>query len=169
MDRLEVGKVINTHGLRGEMKVQTWTDTPDVFADLDRIYVSSRTGDIELTVKQVKYQKNNIIVKFAEINTIEEAESFKNCILCADRSALGELPEGVYYIADLIGLQVQTEDGTILGTISDILQTGANDVYEVARPGGKPLLLPAVPDVVRRTDLAAGTVTVRLLEGLLDL
>lgn len=169
MDRLEVGKIINTHGLRGEMKVQTWTDTPDVFADLDRIYVSGKFGDTELTVKHVKYQKNNIIVKFAEINTIEEAESFKNCILTADRNNLGELPEGVFYIADLIGLQVQTEDGTILGTISDILQTGANDVYEVARPGSKPLLIPAIPDVVRQTDLAAGTVTVRLLEGLLDL
>ena len=169
MDRLEVGKIINTHGLRGEVKIQSWTDSPDVFEDLGYVFVSGKLIDQKLTIKQVKYQKNNIIVKFDEINTIEEAERYKNCVLTADRDMLGDLPEGVYYIADLIGLKVQTEDGTVLGTVTDVFQTGANDVYEVSRPENKPLLLPAIPNVVRRIDLADGIIVVQLLEGLLDL
>lgn len=169
MDRLEVGKIINTHGLRGEVKIQSWTDSPDVFEDLGYVFVSGKLIDQKLTIKQVKYQKNNIIVKFDEINTIEEAERYKNCVLTADRDMLGDLPEGVYYIADLIGLKVQTEDGTVLGTVTDVFQTGANDVYEVSRPEDKPLLLPAIPNVVRRIDLADGIIVVQLLEGLLDL
>jgi len=169
LDRLEVGKIINTHGLRGEVKIQSWTDSPDVFEDLGYVFVSGKLIDQKLTIKQVKYQKNNIIVKFDEINTIEEAERYKNCVLTADRDMLGDLPEGVYYIADLIGLKVQTEDGTVLGTVTDVFQTGANDVYEVSRPEDKPLLLPAIPNVVCRIDLADGIIVVQLLEGLLDL
>lgn len=169
MDRLEVGKIINTHGLQGEVKIQPWTDSPAVFASLVQVYAKDQVPNDVLTIKQVKYQKNNLIVKFAEINSIEEAERYKACVLTADRSALGELPEGVYYIADLIGLQVQTEDGTVLGTVSDVFSTGANDVYTVDRPQDKPLLLPAIPDVVRQVDIPAGVITVRLMEGLLDL
>lgn len=169
MDRLEVGKIVNTHGLRGEVKIQPWTDSPDVFADLSYVFLAEKTGELKLTVKQVKYQKNNIIVKFAEINSIEEAERYKNCVLTAERDMLGQLPEGVYYIADLIGLTVQTEDGTVLGKVADVFQTGANDVYTIDRPEGKPLLLPAIPEVVRKVDIAGGTITVQLLEGLLDL
>lgn len=169
MDRLEVGKIINTHGLRGEVKIQPWTDSPEVFADLPYVFLAEKTGELKLTVKQVKYQKNNIIVKFAEINSIEEAERYKNCVLTAQRDMLGQLPEGVYYIADLIGLTVETEDGTVLGKITDVFQTGANDVYTIDRPEGKPLLLPAIPEVVRQVDIPGGKITVRLLEGLLDL
>ena len=99
MDLLEVGKIINTHGLRGEVKVIPWTDTPDVFEDLETLYL--KNNDV-LTISSVKYQKNNLIVKFKELGDINEAEKLKNQVLYAERSALGELPDGVYYIADLI-------------------------------------------------------------------
>ena len=166
MDLLEVGKIINTHGLRGEVKVIPWTDTPDVFEDLETLYL--KNNDV-LTISSVKYQKNNLIVKFKELGDINEAEKLKNQVLYAERSALGELPEGVYYIADLIGLSVRKESGEGVGKIKDVLQTGANDIYVVAREGAKDLLVPVIPNVVLSVDIDGGEVTVSLPDGLEDL
>ena len=166
MDLLEVGKIINTHGLRGEVKVIPWTDTPDVFEDLETVYL--KNNDV-LTISSVKYQKNNLIVKFKELGDINEAEKLKNQVLYAERSALGELPEGVYYIADLIGLSVRKETGEEVGKIKDVLQTGANDIYVVAREGAKDLLVPVIPNVVLSVDIDGGEVTVSLPDGLEDL
>ena len=166
MDLLEVGKIINTHGLRGEVKVIPWTDTPDVFEDLETVYL--KNNDV-LTISSVKYQKNNLIVKFKELGDINEAEKLKNQVLYAERSALGELPEGVYYIADLIGLSARKETGEEVGKIKDVLQTGANDIYVVARGGAKDLLVPVIPNVVLSVDIDGGEVTVSLPDGLEDL
>ena len=166
MNLIEVGKIINTHGLRGEVKAAAWTDTPDVFEGLERVYAKK---EIPLTIRRVKYQKNNLILQFAELSTIEEAEALKNTILYADRADLGELPEGVYYIADLIGMTVQDEDGEKIGTIKEVLQTGANDVYVVRREEKKDLLIPVIEDAVKGVDLEKRTVTVTLLDGLEDL
>ena len=166
MDLLEVGKIINTHGLRGEVKVSPWTDTPDVFEDLETVYLKNNDA---LTISSVKYQKNNLIVKFKELGDINEAEKLKNQVLFAERDALGELPEGVYYIADLIGLSVRKENGEEIGKIKDVLQTGANDIYVVARGGAKDLLVPVIPEVVLSVDIDGGEVTVSLPDGLEDL
>jgi len=168
MNLIEVGKIINTHGLRGEVKVMPWTDTPDVFEDLERVFIKNRQGEKELTIRNIKYQKNNLIIKFAELERIEEAELLKNSILLADREDLGELPEGVYYITDLIGLCVVNEEENKIGTLSDVLQTGANDVYVVKREGAKDLLIPVIDGVVLSVDLEEKKVTVRLMEGLDD-
>ena len=169
MDLLEVGKIINTHGLRGEVKVAAWTDTPDVFEDLDVVYLKKRTENVKLTIKNVKYQKNNLIVKFAEYNDINDVEVLKNSVLYAERSALGELPDGVYYIADLIGMTVKKENGEVIGKIKDVLQTGANDVYVVAREMQKDMLIPVIDEVVLSVDMDTSEVTVSLMEGLEDL
>lgn len=169
MDLLEVGKIINTHGLRGEVKVAAWTDTPDVFEDLDVVYLKKRTENVKLTIKNVKYQKNNLIVKFAEYNDINDVEVLKNSVLYAERSALGELPDGVYYIADLIGMTVKKENGEVIGKIKDVLQTGANDVYVVAREKQKDMLIPVIDEVVLSVDMDTSEVTVSLMEGLEDL
>ena len=165
MDLLEVGKIVNTHGLRGEVKVVTWTDTPDVFEELEYVYCGSE----KLTVQNVKYQKNNLIVKFAEILSIDDAEKYKNKVLTAERDMLGELPEGAYYIADLIGLNVIDDTGRHIGVISDVFNTGSNDIYEVKREGQKPLLLPVIDDVVLDISLDKKQVTVHIMEGLEDL
>ena len=166
---LEVGKIINTHGLKGEVKIVTWTDSPDVFEDLEYVIIKSKKGDITLTIKGVKYQKNNIIVKFKELERIEDAEPLKNSVLYAPREMLGELPDGVYYIADLIGLEVFDDEGQKIGVIADVFSTGANDVYDIKREGQKNLLLPVIDDVVLDVDIEGGKVTVHIMEGLLDL
>ncbi len=167
-NRLEVGKIVNTHGLKGDVKIVTWTDYPDVFEDIEYVYAKRRKEEIKLTLKNIKYQKNNIIVKFSEINSIEEAETFKNSVLTADREMLGELPEGVYYIADLIGCTV-FEDDKELGKISDVFNTGAADIYAVSRPQNKDLLIPVTDETVLRVDIENKRVDVRLIEGLDEL
>lgn len=169
MDMLEVGKIINTHGLKGEVKIATWTDSPDVFEDIEYVIIKSKKGDITLNVAGVKYQKNNIIVKFRELERIEDAEPLKNSVLYVPREMLGELPEGVYYIADLIGLEVFDDEGHKIGIIADVFSTGANDVYDIKREGQKNLLLPVIDDVVLDVDIEGGKVTVHIMEGLLDL
>ena len=166
MNRLEVGKIVNTHGLKGEVKILPWTDYPEVFEDIEEIYLPDGT---KLKIKGVKYQKNNIIVKLEGINYIDEAEKLKGKVITADREFLGELEEGVYYVADLIGLSVVTADGEEIGKISDVLRTGANDVYEVKREGAKDLLIPVIDSVVKDVDIEGGKVLVELMEGLLDL
>ena len=169
MDLLEVGKIINTHGLRGDVKVMPWTDTPDVFEDFETLYIKKGKEMLPVTVATVKYQKNNLIVKFKEYNDINEVEVLKNSVLYADRADLGELPEGVYYIADLIGMTVKKENGDVVGTVDDVLQTGANDIYSVKRNGMKDLLIPVIDEVVLSVDTDSREITVRLLEGLEDL
>ena len=169
MDLLEVGKIVNTHGLKGEVKIVPWTDSPDVFEDLEYVHVKSRIENRILHISNIKYQKNNIIVKFRELNKIEEAEPLKNSVLLAPRDMLGELPEGVYYIADLIGLQVFDENGDFIGEISDVFSTGANDVYAVKRAEKKDLLLPVIENVILKVDIAEKKVIARIMEGLDDL
>lgn len=165
MEFLEVGKIINTHGLRGDVKVMPWTDTPEDFEDIPVVYIKRKTENEKLTVSKIKYQKNNLIIKFNEINDINEAEKYKGLILLADREDLWELEDGVYYIADLIGLDVYDESGKI-GVIEDVLNTGANDIYDVKREGKKNLLLPVIDEVVKEIDLENGRVTVHVMEGL---
>lgn len=169
MDLLEIGKIVNTHGLRGEVKVVAWTDSPEVFEDIEYAFVKRKNDYERLDVKGIKYQKGNIIIKFSQIQDINEAEKYKNQVLYTTREMLGELPDGVYYIADLIGLEVVKEDGEKIGTISDVINTGSSDIYEVKREGQKNLLLPVIDDVVLKVDLDSKLVTVHLLEGLEDL
>lgn len=170
MDFLEVGKIVNTHGLRGEVKVLPWTDYPETFEDIPFVFVKRGAEEIKLAIKNVKYQKNNIILKFKEWDSIEEAQKYKGTILYADRSDMPELEEGAVYIADLIGLPVYEEtDNRLLGVIQDVFSTGSSDIYEVKREGKHPLLIPVIDDVVKNVDIEHGKITVKLLEGLEDL
>ena len=169
MDLLEVGKIVNTHGLRGEVKVVPWTDYPEVFEDIETVYIKKKSDYERLDIAGIKYQKNNLIIRFAQLKDINEAEKYKNRVLYAESASLGELPEGVYYIADLIGLDVVKEDGEKVGVISDVFNTGSNDIYEVKREGQKNLLLPVIDDVVLNIDVENKKVTVRMMEGLEDL
>lgn len=169
MDLLEVGKIVNTHGLRGEVKVVPWTDYPEVFEDIEYVYVERRGEYERLDVAGIKYQKGNIIVRFPQIKDINEAEKYKNQVLYAEREALGELPDGVYYIADLIGSEVVRENGEVIGTIADVINTGSNDIYDVKRKGQKNLLIPVIDEVVLNVDIENKKITVRMMEGLEDL
>ncbi len=164
-DFLEVGQIVNTHGLRGEVRVVPWMDAPDDFLALDTVYTSEGAP---LEVKSARLHKGSILAAFEGIDSLEAAENLKNMVLLAPRSAFGELPEGVYFIADLLGLTVRDET-TVYGTIGDVLQNGGVDIYVVKRQGDKDLLVPANREVVKKVDLKNGTVTVQLPEGLLEL
>lgn len=168
MEFLEVGKIINTHGLRGDVKIVTWTDYPEDFEEIEKVYIKRKTGDEVLNITNVKYQKNNIIVKFKEIADINEAEKYKNLVVYADREDLPELEEGAHYIADLIGLTVVDEEGEVIGELVDVFNTGANDIYDVKRSGKKNLLLPVIDEVVKDIDLESKKITVHVMEGLDD-
>lgn len=165
---LEIGKIVNTHGLRGEVKIVPWTDNPDVFEDLTVIYIKNKSEYKPLNIESVRYQKNNLIVKFKEYSDINDILQYKNAVLYAERDDLGELPEGVYYIVDLIGLEVFTESGEKIGIIADVFNTGASDIYDVKRDGKRNLLLPVIDEVVKNVDIEGGKVIVNVMEGLDD-
>lgn len=167
-NKLEVGKIVNTHGLRGEIKVVPWMDAAEDFEELAHIYIKARHELIPATVAAVRYQKNNLIVKLREFDDINDIEQYKGCVLLADRSELPELEDGAHYIVDLIGLEVYTEEGERVGVIADVFNTGANDIYDVKREGKRNLLLPVIDDVVKDIDIEAGRVTVHIMEGLDD-
>lgn len=165
MDFLEVGKIINTHGLRGEVKIMTWTDYPEDFEKLEYVLALQKGKECRLDIENIKYQKNNIIVKFKQLAAIEEAEAYKNAVLKVHRDALGELPEGVYYIADLLECEVSDENG-IIGILKDVFSTGSNDVYDIKREGKKNLLVPIIDGVLQNVDIENKKILIKVPEGL---
>ena len=120
---------------------------------------------MRLDIENLKYQKNNLIVKFAQLKTIEDAQKLKNKTVYVERDMLGELPDGVYYIADIIGLDAVDEEGNKIGTVADIFNTGSNDIYDIKRDGKKILLLPVIDDVIT-VELENKRVLVKIPEGL---
>ncbi len=161
---LEIGQVVNTHGIRGEIKIQPWCDDPIIFNELEYIYLD----DERYRVLKTRLHKNCEIVAVEGINNINDAELLRNKIVTVPREALGELPEGVYYVADLLGLEVRTTDGKILGKIGDVIRTGSNDVYQVKCPGRKDILIPVIEEAVREVNIDGGYVIVYLMKGLVD-
>ena len=166
MDFLEIGKIINTHGLKGEVKVSAWTDFPEDFASLSYALTKHGGEEKRLEISGVKYQKNNIIVKFREINSIEEAQSYKNAVLYVPKEELPELPENVYYIAELIDCDVFSEEGGKIGVLCDVFSTGSNDVYDIKRENAKNLLVPIIDGVVKSVDTQNKRIVIKIPEGL---
>ena len=168
MELLEVGKIVNTHGLRGEVKVVPWTDYPEDFEDIEYVIVKRKSGDEQLDIESVRYQKGNVLLKFKQIKDINEAEKYKTLTLYAPREMF-DLPEGTHFIADLIGLDVvNIETGEKIGEVADVFNTGSNDIYDVKREGKKNLLIPVIDDVVKEIDIENGKITVYMMEGLDD-
>ncbi len=165
---LEAGKIVNTHGLRGEVKILPWVDDAKLFQKLSTFYLDKqKEKSIEIT--HVRFQNTTIIAKIKGIDDINDAEYYKNKILYVEREHIGEPPEGRYYICDLIGMEVANEEGELLGTVKDVTSAGSANVYVVARPHQKDLLLPAVPSVVKKVDIDQNQMVVHLLEGLDEL
>lgn len=161
---LEIGQIVNTHGLRGEVKVMPWCDDSAVFDELAYVCIDNKEFDIERS----RMQKNMVILKLKDIDDIDTAETFRNRVLTVPREELGELPEGTYYICDLLGCEVFTVDGTLLGKIDDIIKTGSNDVYSVRSGEGKQILIPVIDEVMRGVDIENKKITVEPLKGLID-
>ena len=164
---LELGQIVNVKGLKGEVKVNPFTEDNTRFETLKKVFVKKTRGEmIELSISKVGYNKNQVIIKFKEINTIEEAETLRNSYILVDRESLEPLPEGVYYIADLLGLDVYTTEDEYLGKVDDIFSTGSNDVYVVKDELGKQRLLPGIDEVLIKIDIQNGKIIVNLIEGL---
>lgn len=160
---LETGKIVNVHGLKGEVKVYPWCDSPEFLCEFDTLYTDR--GTKEVTVQSARVQKNMVIMKLEGVDTVEQAQAMRNRVLYMDRDDV-ELEDGAYFIQDLIGLEVYDADtDAYYGTLVDVLETGANDVYTVRNEElHKEYLIPAIPDVVVSTDLDANRMTVRPLE-----
>lgn len=166
---LRIGVITRTHGIRGEVKVYPTTDSPLRFRELESVLLKTAGREKSLRIDEVRFFKSLVILKFHGIDTMEEAERYKGAELYIDRSMGEPLGENEYYIADLIGLSVYDETGTCLGTVKDVLQTGANDVYVTERKGQKDLLLPAIRDCILNIDLEHSRMDIHLMDGLLDL
>ena len=165
-DLFQVGGITAPHGGRGEVKVFPTTDDNARFKNLKTVLLDQGRGTRELEIEGVKFFKNMVILKFKGIDDRNDVERMRQAKLLVTRENAVELGKDEYFIADLIGIQVVSDEGEELGTISDVLQTGANDVYVVSKDGAKDLLIPAIHACIQNVDVAAGQMEVHLLPGL---
>lgn len=168
-DLLQVGIITSTHGVRGEVKVYPTTDDSRRFRRLKEVVLDTGKEKMNLEIEGVKFFKQFVILKFKGLDNINDIEKYRQKSLYVTRKNAVRLQRDEYFIADLIGLKVQDEDGTELGTVKDVIETGANDVYEVEMADGRSLLLPAIKQCILNVDVENGTMQVHVLEGLLDL
>ena len=164
---LEVGQIVSTYGIKGFVKVNPFTDEMSRFEELKNVYIVRKDSMKNVKIEEVKYSKNQVLLKIEGINTIEEAEKYRNCILKIDRKDAKKLPEGTYFIADLLDSEVYTEENEYLGKVDDIFPTGSNDVYVIKNDLGKQILLPGIGSVIKDIDIENKKITVHLLEGLI--
>lgn len=169
VERFRVGQIAGTHGLKGEVKVFPTTDEPERFRKLKTVYLTGNRDELQLTISHVAFSGKFVIVRFKEFSSIEEVERLRGRDVEIDRKDAIPLEEGEYYIPDLIGLTCYEEDGRVLGTLTDVLRTGANDVYEVTAEDGKEYLLPKIPQCIKEVNVEAGYLKVYLMPGLEDL
>ncbi len=163
---LECGKVVTTHGVRGEVKILPWTDTPDVLCNFKVLYLNN--GEVPLKVLSSRVQKNTVLIKFAGYDLIEKSRELIGKVLFADRNDFN-LNEGAVFIQDLIGLEViDIDTQKNYGKITDVSPTGANDVFHIKGNDGKMRYLPHIKSMVIDIDLDKGIVLARPLEGLFD-
>lgn len=165
-DLLQVGVIASTHGIRGEVKVFPTTDDAGRFKKLKEVILDTGNEKKLLTVAGVKFFKQFVILKFREFDSINEVEQYRKRPLYVTREQAVPLEEGEFFIADLIGISVYDEDRSLLGTLKDILQTGANDVYIVETPEHTELLLPAIRECIRSVDLTDRSMIIHRMKGL---
>lgn len=166
---LRVGTIASTHGIRGEVKVFPTTDDVKRFKKLKHCFLDTGKERIPLEVESVKFFKQFAILKFKDCDNINDVEKYKGKDLLVDRANAVKLQKDEYFIADLIGLKVVTDEGNDFGTLKDVLQTGANDVYVIDGTDGKEYLFPVIRECVLDISLEKGIVTVHIMPGLLDL
>lgn len=160
---IDVGEIVNTHGLRGEVKVNVRTDAPEVFEIFEELYLKGEKHEVQ----SVRYQKNCVLLKLSGIDDVDEAEKYRGQILYAEKEIFSELPEDTYLVADIIGLTLKDAD-TEYGVITDVITTGSNDVYTVKGGDGKYIYVPAIKSVIKEINISEGFVMVEMPKGLLD-
>ena len=158
---LEAGQIVNTHGIKGEVKIVPWCDTPEFLCGFDVLYVDGKP----VTVEHARAHKSNVIAKLSGVDDVNAAMCFKNKVVHIDRADV-QLPEGRHFIADLIGLEVRSaETGAVLGVIEDVLTPPANEVY-VVQGKGREYMIPAVEEFLAETNIEGGYIRVHLIEGM---
>ena len=168
-DMFIVGKIVNTHGVKGELRIMPSTDDPKRFSKFKKMYVERKSVE-EYEIESVRYHKNFVLIKFKGIDDMTSAELFKGALLKINREDGAPLAKDEYYISDLFGLKVYTEEERYLGEIVDVIYTGSNDVYAVRKEDrAKDLLLPAIKQVIKEVNMLERKMTVALLEGLEEL
>ncbi len=162
---LEIGKIVSVFGVKGELKVEPWCDDPALICEFDTLYYKSGTP---VLIERSRVHKGQALIKIKGVDSPEEGVKLRGRVLYMDRDDV-TLDDGVYFWQDLIGLSVSdSKTGEEYGKISDVMQTGANDVYEITDSKGDKKYIPAIPDVIDRIDLEAGSMTITPLEGLFD-
>lgn len=167
-DLLQVGIITTTHGVNGEVKVFPTTDDPARFKKLKQVVLDTGREKLSLSVAHVKFFKNLVILKFKDYDNINDVEKWKSKGLYVTRENAVKCEEDEYFIADLIGLSVVSDEGEALGELSEVLSTGANDVYAVKKDGEKDLLLPAIRECILSIDMDRRVMTVHVMDGLRD-
>lgn len=164
---LEIGQIVNTFGIKGMVKVKPFTDDITRFDNLEKVYVETHKVRKIYEIEEVKYHKDMVLIKFKGIDKIEEAELLRNSYLKVNRNDEPDLEDGTYYIVDLLGLDVYSDEGNLLGKIDDIFNNGSSDIYVVKDELGKQLLLPAISDVIKEINLEEKKMIVHILKGLI--
>lgn len=173
-DILKVGVITSTHGVRGEVKVFPTTDDVKRFKRLKNVILDTGKEKLPLEIEQVKFFKNLVILKFKDLDNVDDVQKFRQKDLYVERKDAVRLSKDEYFIADLIDLEVYEEEGRKVGRLTDVITTGANDVYVVALEGGfaeteaKEVLLPAIKQCIREVSIEEKKMVVHLMEGLLD-
>ncbi len=166
MEKILIGKIVNAVGLKGEVRVYNYSNEIDIYLDTEKIYV----GDKLLKIENVRTQKNMVVLKLESIDNRDQAERAKGTELFVTEDDLPELPEGEYYVRDLIGMDVYDVDtDEKIGEMTDVIQNTAQDVFAVRSIKGKEVLIPRVPEFVREIDEENRVIRVQLIEGMLDL
>lgn len=166
-DMLQVGVVTQTHGVRGEVKVFPTTDDVNRFKKLKQVILDTGKEKMPLEIQSVKFFKQFVILKFKGIDNINDIEKYKRCSLYVTREHAVALEEDEYFIADMIGMEVCTEDGNIFGTLKDVIETGANDVYVIENAEHGEVLVPAIKECIRSVDIEKGQMMIHLMDGLI--
>lgn len=164
---LEVGQIVNTFGVKGIVKVNPFTDDITRFEDLKKLFICKKDQMQEIEIEEVKYHKNMVLLKLKGIDDINKAERLKGLYLKIHRKDAIPLPEGTYFIADLIGLKVYADDGKLLGKVDDIYNNGSTDIYVIKDELGKQILLPGIEEVLKEINLEQEKIIVHLLKGLI--
>lgn len=166
-DMLQVGVITQTHGVRGEVKVFPTTDDVNRFKKLKQVILDTGKETMPLEIQSVKFFKQFVILKFKGIDNINDIEKYKRCSLYVTREHAVPLEEDEYFIADIIGMEVCTEDGNIFGTLKDVIETGANDVYVIENAEHGEVLVPAIKECIRSVDIEKGQMMIHLMDGLI--
>lgn len=165
---LQVGIISSTHGIRGEVKVFPTTDDAGRFKKLKEVLLDTGTEQICLKIESVKFFKQFAILKFKDYDSINDIEKYKGKSLFVTRENAVKLKKDEYFIADLIGLHIVSDDGALKGCLKDVIETGANDVYVIELEDGRELLLPAIRECILEVNLEENQMKIHVLEGLLD-